>query len=156
MEPRQSPDFPDSFARVTVKGLYFKDGKILLSRDAVNVPNGGEEVLELPGGGWDFGESFAAALEREIKEEMGLEVTSISDKPLHVWPIRKEGSHAMDWYWAIILLFRIDLKDLNFTPTIECKELVFLTYDEFMAVDNLFIATQPLRNLVTREDFLRR
>ena len=59
----------------------------------------------------------------------------------------------MDWYWALMLLFRVDLKDLNFTPTIECKELVFLTYDEFMTLENLFIATQPLRNLLTRKDF---
>ena len=153
MEPRQSSDFPDSFARVTVKGLYFKDGKILLSRDAVAVSKGGGEVLELPGGGWDFGEDFATTLKREIKEEMGLEVTSISNKPLFVYPVKKEDSHGFEWYWALMLIFAVEFKDLNFTPSVECKELVFLDYDEFMTVENLFVATQPLRNLLTREDF---
>jgi len=154
-EPRQSPDFPDSFARVTVKGLYFKDGKILLCRDAVAVSKGGAEVLEMPGGGWNFGESFAETLKREAKEEMGLEVTKVSEKPLFVYPVKKEGSHGMDWYWALVLVLGIDFKDLNFTPTVECKELVFLNYDEFMTVDNLFVATQPLRTLLTRTDFKR-
>ncbi len=153
MEPRQSPNFPDSFARVTIKGLCFKDGKMLLCRDTTAVVRGGPEFLEMPGGGWDFGENFHETLKREAQEEMGLEIISVSEKPLFVYPVKKEGSHGMDWYWALVLVFAIDFKDFNFTPTVECKELVFLSYDEFLSVNDLFISTQPLQKLLTHEEF---
>ena len=149
----QSAHFPDSFARVTVKGLYMKDGKIMLCRDETGFDFDAPAVWELPGGGWDFGETFEETLKREAKEEMGLEIISVSEKPLHVWSLRKERSRGMGWYYALILLHAIDFKDLDFTPTDECREIGFFTYDEFMALDDLYIQTQPLRNLLTREDF---
>ena len=150
---QQSPNFPDSFARVTVKGLYIKDGKILLCRDETGLDYSKGPVWELPGGGWDFGETFADTLRREASEEMGLEVASVSDRPLYAWPLRKENSRGMDFHYALIMLFQVDFKDLNFTPSIECRELGFFTHDEFMALPDLYIQTQPLRNLITKEDF---
>ena len=34
--PQQSPDFPDCFYRVTVKGLIVREGKVLMSLDFVD------------------------------------------------------------------------------------------------------------------------
>ena len=63
--PQQSPDFPDAFYRVAVKGLCVREGKVLLVHDY-----GGSDIdmspkWELPGGGVDFGENFQDALKRE-------------------------------------------------------------------------------------------
>ena len=63
-----SKDFPDSFYRVTVKGLMVKDGKLLLLKESNNLSG----QWELPGGGLDFGEDIHSALKREIEEEAGI------------------------------------------------------------------------------------
>jgi 8-oxo-dGTP diphosphatase len=36
----------------------------------------------LPGGGLDFGEDPRTGLEREVEEEMGLDVGSVSEQPV--------------------------------------------------------------------------
>ncbi len=126
----QSPDFPDAFYRVSVKGIYVKDGKILMTYDDSNSKPVDDDPWELPGGGLDFGEEMHTALKREVEEEMGLEVTSVSEKPLYVWPVKHGVGRGMDWYWVLVVAFKIDFKDLNFTPTRECQEIKFFSIDE--------------------------
>ena len=53
-----------------VAGVIIKDGKILLMRRVKN----GEEYFVFPGGGVEEDESLEEALEREIKEELGLDI----------------------------------------------------------------------------------
>ena len=154
MDTQQSEYFPDSFARVSVKGLYLKDGKILLCKDETAVPYGKPAVWEMPGGGWDFGETFHDTLRREVGEEMGLELARISERPIEVWPVRRERSRRVPgWYYVLILLFRIDFKNLDFSPTTECSEIGFFTWDEFLQLENVHSQTQPLRTIFTKEDF---
>ena len=54
--------------RLRVGGVYVQDGKILLVRHEKD----GRSYWLLPGGGCEFGENMAAALERELQEEAGL------------------------------------------------------------------------------------
>lgn len=56
--------------RIRVAGILVNDGKILLVRHEKN----GNSYWLIPGGGVDFGESAEAALVREYKEEVGLDV----------------------------------------------------------------------------------
>jgi 8-oxo-dGTP diphosphatase len=56
--------------RVRVSGLLVRDGKLLL----VSHRKKGEIYWLLPGGGLEFGESLKAALAREFREELGIEV----------------------------------------------------------------------------------
>ena len=62
--------FPDSFYRVTIKGLCVRDGKVLLVRESKDISG----KWEMPGGGLDFGEDIREGLKREIKEEIGLDI----------------------------------------------------------------------------------
>jgi 8-oxo-dGTP diphosphatase len=56
--------------RVRVAGLLVRDGKLLLVAHRKK-----EEIYWLlPGGGVDFGESLKAALAREFREELGIQV----------------------------------------------------------------------------------
>ncbi len=58
-------------ARIRVAGVCIRDGRILLIAHKKN----GKVYWLLPGGGVNFGESLAEALTRELREELGLEVS---------------------------------------------------------------------------------
>ena len=55
--------------RIRVGGVYVRGEEILLVRHA----KGGRKYWLLPGGGCEFGETLAQALERELVEECGLQ-----------------------------------------------------------------------------------
>ena len=154
-DPQQSPDFPDSFYRVSVKGVYVKDGKVLMSHDFVDEWKNPGGKYELPGGGSDFGEAFAETLKREIKEEMGLVVTWVADKPTYVMMRRQEKARGMDWYYVLSICFQIDLQNLDFIPTEECRAIKFFSKEELQVV---VVATQ-LKEFVEKfdpKDFVER
>ena len=155
MKPSQdSPDFPNAFYRVSVKALYVQDGKILLAKDCSNPEVGREWEWELPGGGLDFGEAPTNGLVREIKEEMGLTVTHIEKTPTYLWSGKHGPGRGMDWYWVLIPAFRVELKDLNFIPSDECREIRFFTKDELREhKDDLSPQIHKLIDLFDPADF---
>lgn len=59
-----------SAVRAAARGLVERDGRYLLLK--ADFDAGTRYVL--PGGGIEFGESYAAAVEREVEEETGLDV----------------------------------------------------------------------------------
>ncbi len=150
----QSPDFPDAFYRVSVKGIYVKDGKILMTYDNSNSKPIDDDPWELPGGGLDFGEDMKTALKREVEEEMGLTVTHVSENPLYIWPVKHGEGRGMDWYWVLIVVFQIEFKDLNFTPSNECQEIKFFSIDEIKAMlPQISLQLRPLVEHFKPADF---
>lgn len=135
-----SPNFPDCFYRVTVKGMCVRDGKLLLVRESEKLSGAN---WELPGGGLDFGEDIGTAFRREIKEEMGLSVLKMSRTPVYVWPRKVERRRKMDWFYALVVCYRVEFEDLNFTPSEECLEVRFFEKEELndlklgLQLDNL-------------------
>ncbi len=126
----ESKDFPPSFHRLTIKGLCVRDGKLLMVREAESLSG----KWELPGGGLDFGEDFRTAFEREVEEEMGLKVTKMSAQPLYAWTHRYEKRRDMDWYYSLVLAFRVEFEDLNITPSAECEAIEFFSMDELRSM----------------------
>lgn len=61
-----------TFYREAVRGIIFRDGKLLMVYSTVN----GD--YKFPGGGVDVGESHTETLCREIREECGAEVTQVT------------------------------------------------------------------------------
>lgn len=123
----QSKDFPDAFHRVTVKGLCVRGDKLLMMRESETLSHGD---WELPGGGLDFGEDIRKGFEREVKEEMGLQVTKMSKRPVYAWTHKYESRRDLDWYYALVLCYRVDFKTLDIIPSDECEEIKFFTQDE--------------------------
>src|SRR3989338_9133415 len=109
-------NIPDNFYRTSIKALILDEQKRFL----LILENKG--LWELPGGGLDFGEKPADCLRRELKEEMGLEVTNINDRPSYFITAPRGKKE-----WKSNVIYETKLKDLNFKPSDECVELRFFT-----------------------------
>ncbi len=121
-----SKNFPDSFYRVTVKGLCVRDGKVLLIREAEKISG----KWEMPGGGLDFGEDIQEGFKREVKEETGMEVVKMSKSPVYVYTYKYENRRNIEWYYSCVLVYRIEFKDLNLKPTDEACAMEFFSKDQ--------------------------
>lgn len=111
--------------RISVKGIVINDdGRILLCRE----DNG---LWEMMGGGIDFGEEPEECLKREIREETGLEVTSMSPAPLYFLTFERR----IPGKFGANVVYEIKLKDLNFTPSEECQELKFFNAEEMKKLE---------------------
>lgn len=115
-------DIPDNFYRVSAKALILDEEKRFL---LVFETKG---LWALPGGGIDFDEKPEDALVREIREEMGLEVTQINERPSYFLTAPRK----VDAWWVGNVVYETKLRDLNFTPSDECVKLRFFTKEEAM------------------------
>jgi len=151
-ESQQSPHFHDSFYRVVIKGLYVRGGKVLLGHDSVI--RGREPVWELPGGGLNFGESFKDALKREVKEETGLEVTWVAEKPTYLWTVRWENARGMEWWYSLVMAFQFDVNSFDdFISSDSCGEMKFFSKEELNQLPNLHPQAKRLATLFKPADF---
>jgi 8-oxo-dGTP diphosphatase len=74
-EPTQQRGDADDRPRVRVSGFIVVENRVLLVRQRRAAERTSPEYWLLPGGGVTFGETLAAALEREVNEEIGVRVT---------------------------------------------------------------------------------
>ena len=74
MDEHNYDDNLEEICRVSIRGIIFVNGKLLM------IENSFGEV-QLPGGGLEFGEDDCQTLMREVKEETGYDVIPESIKP---------------------------------------------------------------------------
>lgn len=110
------------YYRVSIKALILDE-----TRTKFLIVQEDNDIWELPGGGWDWGETHEECLKRELQEEMGLTVTSVSKTPSYLLPghLNKRGE-----IWITNVLFEVTVADLNFTPSKECIAIKFVTPEE--------------------------
>jgi 8-oxo-dGTP diphosphatase len=121
----QQDDIPNGFYRVSIKGLILDE-----TRTKFLIVYEDKGWWELPGGGMNWGESPESCLERELQEEMGLVVTEVSSFPSYYLV----GRNMKD-RWSLNLVFETKVKDLNFTPSEECRELKFISSEEVGTIE---------------------
>lgn len=146
---QQSQKFPDCFYRVTIKGMCVRDGKLLMVRETTS---SGEQKWELPGGGLDFGSTIKDDFQREVEEEMGVPVSKMSELPVYVWTWRYEKHRHLDWFYTLVLAFRVEFEHLNIQPSQECQEIKFFSESE---IKDLELSKQmtPLPDFFKASDF---
>ena len=97
-------------------GLVFRDGKLLITRRSADTHLGG--LWEFPGGKREPGETFVRCLQRELREELGIEVKvgPIITDLVHDYPDRSVRLKFFHCRW------------LRHEPKpIHCDELAWIT-----------------------------
>ena len=78
--------------RVSVKAIIKdSDGRVLLLQEA-------DGQWDLPGGGLEHNESVQDGLAREVLEETGYRVTSVSEQPVAFWTINRPEFSVLQWF----------------------------------------------------------
>ena len=117
------------YYRLSVKGIVIdKDGRIMLSRQD-------DGTWDLLGGGLDHEEDPIAGLKREIFEETGLRVLSVSASPKY-FVTAPRSDVSLQTYLANVI-YEITLENLDFVPSDECQELRFFSVTELAGADML-------------------
>lgn len=110
---------------VTIKAAVWKGDKLLLQKEERKAGM----VYDLPGGRIEPGEDIHEGLKREVKEEIGVEVASISGLPVKVWSAIGGTNGVVALLYEATLVsedFKYDLSD-----TQEVEKADFYTIEEF-------------------------
>ncbi len=134
-------EIKNGYYRLSVKALILDETrtKFLLAQED-------NEKWELPGGGLDWGENFEEGIKREVMEEMGLVVSSVSKHPSYLTTAQRDS----DGTWTANILFETTLENLNFTPSSECVAIKFVTQEEALEL-NLFVTVKKFLEVYNPE-----
>lgn len=92
-------------------------------------------TYELPGGGWEHGESFEEALGREFEEEMGVAVESVGNL---LFAYYGRGTYRGETRQCLMLRVVAEVKLRNFDFAYdqdEVTEVRFVTREEFLSLN---------------------
>ena len=116
-------EFGYATPKVDVRGVVFRDDKILLVREIMD-----HGRWTLPGGWADPNETPSQAVEREVREESGYE-TRVR-RLLAVYDREKQGHRPSFPFHVYKLFFLLDLIGGTATPNEEASEIGFFGQDE--------------------------
>ncbi len=117
-------DLPSPFYRVAVKAIIFDEQQrmLVLKNDSGD--------YEIPGGGWEFDESFAECLTREIQEELQVGVASVGPVALTYRGVDKRRGFRILRIAAVV-----KLEDRELVPSDGMVAAEYVTREQFLALD---------------------
>lgn len=118
-------ELPSGYYRVSIKALILDETH---RKFAVILEDNG--LWEIPGGGLDHGESYEECLKRELIEETGLVVVKVNPFPSYCLVGKN-----MKGRWSVNIVFEVKVRDFNFTPSDECRELRFISPEEIDSIN---------------------
>ncbi len=133
----RQPEFISPFYRVSVKALVFDAGSRLL---VVQEPAG---HWELPGGGWEHGETLEQCLARELREELDARLGSVDLSTQRAWA----GLGGTGHYHRLKLTVRATLVSPTVRAGNEIRAARWVTPDEFRGL-RIALADGPMREYV--------
>lgn len=129
--------------RVRSCGVLVENDSILLVN--LHSPVINKPIWTVPGGGVEFGETTRDAVEREFKEETGLEVRAL--EILHINELIENQYHAIEFYYKVEKITS-DIKVGSDPERDENRQIITdVRYFKLSEIDNLNIAPEFLKNL---------
>ncbi len=87
-------------------------------------------TYELPGGGWEHQESYEECLEREISEELGVDVASIGE------PVFIYRGRSLRWGHPMLrIVVPVTLKSRKFRLGHDMRDSEFVSSEKFASLD---------------------
>ena len=115
-------------ANLRVYGVLLRDGRVLIAAEEV----GGRDVLKLPGGAVEAGETPEQALKREFMEEgnLSIEPTRLLHAP---------GTLYSHWIHGLYtpMFYAVEGSDDPVTPADEPVELLFMRPEEAVSTGRM-------------------
>ena len=119
---------PSPFYRVSVKALVFdREGRLLV----VQAEDG---FWEVPGGGWEHGETIEEALRRELREELGAELRHADFSAIRACAGPGPGGD----FYRLKLAVRAELEDGEITLGDGMQAWRYVSHEEFVALPTLY------------------
>ena len=113
--------YPNTFYRVSLKAVIRdSDGRVLVNKEQDST------TWNLPGGGWDHGESEFEALARELKEEIGYD-GSFESTPFKTAVFWLESKQA----WLLWIVYDVKTNNDNFSVGVDSSEITFINPKSF-------------------------
>lgn len=91
------------------------------------VKEDGRTWWDLPGGGMDHGESFSAAIARELAEEVSL----VGDFSYKIIDADEPAYLTSQDFWQIRLVFKVTPQNMAFSPGADADEVAFMNPASF-------------------------
>jgi len=129
-------DLPSPFYRVAGKALIFDDQQRLL------LVFNGEGNPELPGGGWEHGESLEDCIRREIDEELGVGVRKISSILFSFRAQSRFGWHTL----RLVVWAELASSEFQFGDGMQSAR--FVTREELLGLDYVDPADAAIKTCV--------
>ena len=114
------------FYRVSIKAIIEdEDGGILLLQEKSG-------LWELPGGGLEYEEKIDDCLNRELGEEVGTKIESISPAPKFIWQQRREKDNMI--YHCLFLAYKVKVKSIDIKVSDECVAYKYFNREEMTGI----------------------
>jgi 8-oxo-dGTP pyrophosphatase MutT (NUDIX family) len=114
--PQHISKYPSTFYRVSLKAVIRDNkGGVLVNKEQDS------DTWNLPGGGWDHGESEMEALARELYEEVGYEGT-FEAKPMATAVFWLESKQT----WLLWIVYNVTTKSIDFSVGAHSSEITYI------------------------------
>lgn len=108
--------YPTTFYRVSLKAVIRNEkGEVLVNKEQDS------DTWNLPGGGWDHGETEREALARELHEEVGY-TGGFTAKPFATATFWLESKQA----WLLWVVYDVTPENNDFSAGIDSSEVTFI------------------------------
>lgn len=130
--------FDSAFYRVSVKALVLDEsGRLLVAQSDTG-------AWEIPGGGWEHGETLEQCLVRELQEELGISVKVPNDQVAFTYVCDSKRG-----FKVLRLVVKLSIGDDTFTPGDGIVETRFVMAEELaelpMDIDEVGIKDQTTK-----------